>query len=405
MPKPFLRWDFVRFVAWKELLSTFRDKRTLASTILLPLVMIPIFLIGFPLIIGKTIGGEQEKRQVVGVVGLERMPASLKKSLEGDAKLAVGVELKAVTDATKAVQDGTVEAAIVVPEKVPSSAGGKPVPIEVHFKQSSQKAQLVFSKISDSIDAYAHELTKTKLLEAGLSEQVLTPVVSSPVNADTVAEKASGIFAFLIPMFLIQWMLAGGQATAIDATAGEKERGTLEALLVTPVSRLEVVIGKLIAVLLTGLISAFLLPSMLDAKTKNGGNLNELLGGNLSLSGEGFAMLLLVGITMAILIASLLIAICIFARSFKEAQTYLAPLAIVLIIPAVFLQFADFLARGSQIYAIPVIGSMLTILDVVKGVLVWPHALTAIAVNLIVAAVMVAFALSSFKREQVLFRN
>lgn len=415
-----MRWDFVRFVAWKELLSTFRDKRTLASTILLPLVMIPIFLIGFPLIIGKTIGGEQEKRQVVGVVGLERMPASLKKSLEGDAKLAVGVELKAVTDATKAVQDGTVEAAIVVPEKVPSSAGGKPVPIQVHFKQSSQKAQLVFSKISDSIDVYARELTKAKLLEAGLSEQVLTPVVSSPVNADTVAEKASGIFAFLIPMFLIQWMLAGGQATAIDATAGEKERGTLEALLVTPVSRLEVVIGKLIAVvtfsvsatifsmlglLLTGLISAFLLPSMLDTKTRNGGNLTEILGGNLSLSGEGFAMLLLVGITMAILIASLLIAICIFARSFKEAQTYLAPLAIVLIIPAVFLQFADFLARGSQIYAIPVIGSMLTILDVVKGVLVWPHALTAIAVNLIVAAVMVAFALSSFRREQVLFRN
>ena len=224
-----MRWDFVRFVAWKELLSTFRDKRTLASTILLPLVMIPIFLIGFPLIIGKTIGGEQEKRQVVGVVG-RKMPASLKKSLEGDAKLAVGVELKVVTDATKAVQDGDVEAAIVVPEKVPSSAGGKPVPIEVHFKQSSQKAQLVFSKISDSIDAYARELTKTKLLKAGLSEQVLTPVVSSPVNADTVAEKASGIFAFLIPMFLIQWMLAGGQATAIDATAGEKERGTLEAL-------------------------------------------------------------------------------------------------------------------------------------------------------------------------------
>jgi sodium transport system permease protein len=203
-----MRWDFVRFVAWKELLSTFRDKRTLASTILLPLVMIPIFLIGFPLIISQTIGGEQEKRQAVGVVGLERMPASLKKSLEGDAKLAVGVELKAVTDATKAVQSDEVEAAIVMPASLPLSAGGTPVPIEVHFKQSNQKANLVYNKISDSIDAYARELTKAKLLEAGLSEQVLTPVVSSPVSADTVAEKASGILAFIIPMFLIQWMLA-----------------------------------------------------------------------------------------------------------------------------------------------------------------------------------------------------
>jgi sodium transport system permease protein len=329
------------------------------------------------------------------------------------------VELKAVTDATKAVQNDEVEAAIVMPANLPSSAGGAPVPIEVHFKQSNQKANLVFSKISGSIDAYARELTKTKLLEAGLSEQVLTPVVSSPVNADSVAEKASGVLGFLIPMFLIQWMLAGGQATAIDATAGEKERGTLEALLVTPVSRLEVLIGKLIAVvtfsvsatvfsmlglLLTGLISAFLLPQLL-VKTKGGGNLTEILGGNLSLSGEGFAMLLIVGITMAILIASLLIAICIFARSFKEAQTYLAPLAIVLVIPAVFLQFADFLARGSQMYAIPVVGSMLVILDVVKGVLVWSHALSAIGINLALAGAMIAFALSSFRREQVLFRN
>ena len=412
-----MRWNFVGLVTWKELLSTFRDKRTLASTILLPLVMLPVLLIGFPLLIAQLIGGEQEKRQVVGVVGLERMPASLKKSLEGDAKLINGVELKTVTDATKAVQDGTVEAAIVMPKVLPSSAGGTPVPIEIHFKQSSQKALVVYSKISDSIDAYAKELTKAKLIQAGLSEQVLTPVVSNPINADSVAEKASGVLGFLIPMFLIQWMLAGGQATAIDATAGEKERGTLEALLVTPVSRLEVLVGKLIAVvvfsvaatvfsmlglLLTGLISAFVMP---QAKNASGVSMAEILGGNLSLSGEGFAMLLLVGIAMAILIASLLIAICIFARSFKEAQTYLAPLVIVLILPALFLQFSDFITKGAQIYAIPVVGSMLVILDVVKGTLVWPHALTAIGVNLIVAAVMVAFALSSFKREQVLFRN
>jgi sodium transport system permease protein len=161
----------------------------------------------------------------------------------------------------------------------------------------------------------------------------------------------------------------------------------------------------MLGLVLTGVISTFVLPLMMKAKTSNGANFTELLGGNLSLSGEAFIMLLLVGITMAILIASLLIAICIFARSFKEAQTYIAPLAIVLVIPAIFLQFEDFLARGSQVYAIPVIGSMLTILDVVKGLLIWPHALTAIAVNLLFAAVMVVFALSSFRREQVLFRN
>ena len=120
---------------------------------------------------------------------------------------------------------------------------------------------------------------------------------------------------------------------------------------------------------------------------------------------DGFAMLLVVGLTVALLVAGALLAICIFARSFKEAQTYIAPLAIVLVIPAVFLQFADFVQRGASLYAIPVVGSMIVILDVVKGVVDWTHAGTAVLVNLVVALVLVAFALRSFRREQVLFRN
>ncbi len=414
-----MRWNFIARVTGKEILSTLRDRRTLVTSIVLPLVMIPLFLIGFPLVIGNTFQREQqERRQTVGVVGLQNVPATLKKILETDQPGATGVNLTEVTDANKAVQDGTVEAAIVVP-KLPGSAGGKPVPIEVHFKQSSQRAQLIFSKLENAIQAYSGELVQAKLAEFKLPPQTLTPVIAAPVNADNAAERASGAFAFLIPMFIMQWILIGGQATAIDATAGEKERGTLEALLVTPISRLEVVVGKLLAVVgfsvmstvfsmiglvLTGLIAAVVLPSQLG-KGANGDRLATAFGGNLSLSPGGFLQLLIVSLTVAVMIGALLLAICIFARSFKEAQTYIAPLGILIVIPAVFLQFADFVSRGTGLYSIPLVGSMLVILDVVKGVLNWSHAGTAIIVNLAVAAVAVALALRNFSREQVLFRN
>jgi sodium transport system permease protein len=416
-----LRWDFVMRVLSKEVLSTIRDRRTLISTILVPLIMIPLIFIGMPLVLGRAFSGEQEKRQNVGVVGLKHTPKALITLLERDYDGVTGVQLVAVANATKAVQAGEVEAALVVPPNLPQEAGGTPIAIEVHYKRSSQKAQLISSKIQAAITLYTQDLVARKLQAVGLSAETLTPVVAQTINADTAAEEASGILGFLIPLFLMQWIVLGGQATAIDATAGEKERGTLEALLVTPISRLEVVLGKLLAVvsfsvmttlvsltslLLTGWLSKIILP-------QNGGNSSggsgrsvaSFFGGNLLIGADGFFLLVLVGLSMALFAAALLVTVCIFARSFKEAQSYLVPIVLVMTLPSIFLQFADFLTRSLAVYGIPVIGSMITMLDVVKGNTDWSNGGLVIAVNLICAGVMLMLALRSFSREQVLFRN
>ncbi|HWG84130.1 MAG TPA: ABC transporter permease [Deinococcales bacterium] len=421
-----MRWDFITRVANKEILSTFRDRRTLTSTIVLPLIMIPLMLIGLPLVMGRAFGGEQERRQEIGVVGLDRAPAALVQALTTDAPGAAGVDLKPVTDALKAVQDKAVEAAIVIPERVPAEAGGQPVLIEVWAKQSSMKSSFVMQKISQAIDAYGQGLVAAKLREAGLPPETMRPVYAEAKAADTAAEQASGLLAFLIPMFIIQWILVGGQATAVDATAGEKERGTLEALLVTPISRLEIVVGKLIAVivfslmatvfsmvglLLTGILSRTLLSSALgnDASLSSvsGGtnNMATMFGGNLAIGLGGFLQLLLVGITAAAFISALLLAVSVFARSFKEAQTYIAPLTLLIVLPAVMLQFAEFLSSGTAYYAIPIVGSMLVILDVVKGIVNWGNGGIVIVVNTACALLALVFALSSFRKEKVLFRN
>jgi sodium transport system permease protein len=420
-----MRWNFISRVAYKEILSTLRDRRTLVSTIVLPLIMIPLFLIGMPLIMGRAFGGEQERRQAIGVVGLDRAPTALVKALTTDTPGATGVDLKPVNDALKAVQDGTVEAAIVIPPNMPATAGGTPVPVEVWAKQSSMKSSFVLQKINGAIENYSQSLVVARLAEAGLPPETVRPLVVAPKAADTAAEQASGMLAFIIPMFLIQWILVGGQATAVDATAGEKERGTLEALLVTPISRLEVVVGKLVAVvcfslmatvfsmvglLLTGILSRTVLASALgntaiDSNGMSASSMANMFGGNLAIGFSGFLQLLAVGVTVAAFISALLIAVCVFARSFKEAQTYIAPLTIVIVLPAVMLQFADFLTKGTTYYAIPIVGSMLVILDVVKGVVDWSNGGLAILVNLACALAALLFALSSFRKEKVLFRN
>ncbi|HEX2863595.1 MAG TPA: ABC transporter permease, partial [Deinococcales bacterium] len=140
-----MRWNFVSSVAFKEILSTFRDRRTLASTIVMPMILIPLLLIGLPLIMAKAFGGQQETRQDIGIVGLQYAPKALVNALEADTPGAKGVNLKPVTDPVKAVQDGKVEAVIVVPANVPSVAGGTPVPVKVYTKMSSTKSSLVLA--------------------------------------------------------------------------------------------------------------------------------------------------------------------------------------------------------------------------------------------------------------------
>ena len=411
-----MRWDFVWKVVWKELLSTWRDARTLRATILMPLILNPLILLGLPLLIGNTRSGEAEKRQIVGVIGLERMPVSLKKLLESDSPEGKGVTLKAVQDATKSVQDGTVEAALVLLSALPTQAGGVSVPIEVHVKLSSQKSQVVLGKINNAIEVFSNQLVTKKLASFGLSEQTLHPVVAQTISADTIAEKASGIFAFFIPLLLLQSILGGGQSTAIDSTAGEKERGSLEALLVTPISRFEVVVGKALSVtafsllaatlsVLSLLVTGFLSKNVLPKFMKSGSEIAALFGGSIVLDAQGYVILLLISLTVAAMISALMLNICIYAKSFKEAQTYLVPLALVISFGSIGLQFADFLQRTTALYTIPLIGSMISILDLVKGKSDFGNALIVVITNLVFTAAFVALALRSFKREQVLFRN
>ncbi|WP_188901411.1 ABC transporter permease [Deinococcus aerophilus] len=410
----------VRRIAGRDLLSTLRDRRTLGATILMPLILIPALALGLPLLLGSFIGGQQQERQKVGVVG--QIPVALRTALERDEKVGgqtvrAGVTLVAVQDPRQAVQSGDVEAAVQAAGPLPTRAGGEAGTLQVYAKLSSLRTQTgAFSKVQDVVEGYNRSLTLSRLQGLGLGEDTLRPVRVQPIDASPPQEQRSGQLAFLIPLLMLQFILSGGMATAVDATAGEKERGTLESLLVSPVRRSEVVAGKLLATTVTALTSAafsvlgFLVSGLLAAgliKNQSGAaaELTGVMGGQLSLSVGGTFALLGLAASAALIISAVLIAIGIYARSFKEAQTYIAPLSIVIVLPAVMLQFADFLTLGGGIYAVPLFGAMLSILEIVKGSAGTAHILTAILSNLIVAVLLSLLALRSFGREEVIFRN
>ncbi len=417
-----LRWSFVWQVARKELLSTVRDRRALLSSILLPLLLIPLFTVGLPLLLTQALSGQGQERQKVGIIGT--LPAALRARLTSDSATDVGVLLVPVSDPVKAVQDGSVQAVLKVTEPLPIRAGQRAATVQLYARLGNLKAESgVIGKVRGVLDAYNSALVAADLKRRGVPADFLTPVRVQTIDASRPQEAASGQLAFLVPMFLLQFILAGSMATAIDSTAGEKERGTLEVLLVSPIRRAEVVVGKLLAtsaaaltsagfgligLLISGLVSALLLRGGAGkvADRLNSGGLNSGgLGGQLSVTPGGLAALVLMALSAALLLSALLIAVSIFARSYKEAQTYITPITLLILLPAVALQFSDFIGRGPALYAVPVINAMVVILDIVKGVLDTPMALLAVAVNLIFTGLLVLLAVRSFGREQVIFRN
>lgn len=413
-----LRAGMVWRVAARDLLATLRDRRALISTILIPLLIIPLFTLGLPLLLGTLVGNQAQARQKVGVVGT--LPPELRAALTrdeqgvGGAVTRAGVTLVPVEDPRAAVAAGEVDAALRVVSALPERAGSQSVPLELYAKLGNLRAQTgATSKVETVVEAYNRRLTLERLNASGLDAAVLTPVALRSIDASPAQEQRSGQLAFLIPMLMLNFILSGAMATALDATAGEKERGTLESLLVTPVRRGEVVAGKLLATTLTALLTAafsllgFLLAGVASATLLGGERrqLTQALGGQLTLTPGGALALAAVVLSAALLISAVLIALSIYARSYKEAQTYATPLTLLIVLPAVLLQFSDFLNLGEAIYAVPLFGSMVSILDTVRGSVTAGHTLTAALANLVGAALLGLLARRSFSREEVIFRN
>jgi sodium transport system permease protein len=408
-----VRPRFVGRIAAKEILSTLRDTRAIVSNLVIPLVLLPVMMLGLPLLLGGLFQRETTTVTELAVQGLAELPAELVALAE--AQNAVLVD---VADALAAVQGDAYSAGMVVaPGFAAAIDAGRPAEVTIVAKTGNLRGELNAGKLRAAVDGYTQSLVAERLRGAGLDPAVLRPIAVATADASTQAERSSGQLAWLIPFFIAIWTLTGGQMTAIDATAGEKERGTLEVLLVAPVRRTEVVFGKFLAVMTFGLSAAVMailgfvlggtvlrrifLPMIGDG----GGEIASMMGGSLTITPATIGLLLVSALLLAAVVAALLLTVTLFARSFKEAQTYVAPMSFVLLIPAIALQFRDLIGTGESVYWIPVYNVMVLMDDVVKGSVTLAAVGATWLVMLALIAVLLAFANASFRREDVLFRT
>jgi sodium transport system permease protein len=408
-----MRWRFVRSIAAKEILSTLRDTRAIVSNLVIPLVLLPVIMLGLPLLLGGLFQREATTVTELALQGGARLPTELVALIEAQA-----VVLVEVADAEAAVRADDFPAGMIVGDGFMASLeAGDQATVTVLTKEGNMRSELNAGKLRSAIDGYRRAVVAERLVAAGIDPAVLEPVAVVARDASTAAERSSGQLSWLIPFFIAIWTLSGGQMAAIDATAGEKERGTLEVLLVAPVRRAEVVVGKFLAVLLFGLSAAVmaivgfvlggtvlrrLFSPLLGADAMGVVN---VMGGQLTVTPLTVGLLVVSSVLMAAMVAALLMSVTLFARSFKEAQTYVAPMSFLLIVPAIALQFKDLIGTGSFAYWIPVYNVMILMDDAVKGAAQLTPTLITWGIMLALVALLLTFAYTSFRREDVLFRS
>jgi len=380
-------------VFWKEVRENLRDRRTIINTLLTGPLFAPLV---FVLIINTAVTREIEKADKplpLPVIGAERAPNLV------DALKQHGVEIKpAPDDPERAVRD--TDADVVL--RIPASYGeawnkGEPAQVELIYDQSQRDAQGSVGRLRALLENYGQRTGALRLVARGLSPDVIRPLVVADRDQST-AQSRSGTMFGMLPYFFILGVFVGGMALAIDTTAGERERQSLEPLLVNPVSRSKILAGKLAATCVFALTT--LLISIVAFSIAGQFLPTEKLGMSLEI-GPRFAVLTLFAmLPLVLLLATLQTLAAAFAKSFREAQTYLSLLMFVPVIPTLMLSVFP-IKTQTWMYAVPLMGQQIAITRLLRGDAVAMRELALSFVCTAVAALLVfAFTARIYRSER-----
>ena len=386
-------------IFWKELVQVFRDRKLVFSTLILPVLLMPIFMFGPTLVLQRLLQGAQERKQEVAVLNL---PEEALRALE-----QAGLSPKAHPDPEGAVREGKYPVGVRYEQGVYRVYG--------RLAGGLTEGQVAVSKVQGALQALKEAKVAEALAQRGIPHQVLTPFQVEVVDASPEREKAGGLLGFLLPFFLVVFVLTGGQVVAVDATAGEKEKGTLEALLMAPVPLWHLALGKTLATvamaLLSGISGLVGLASGRALAAEFGGRLLREtgqtleLGGQLTLDGTSFLALFLSAFLLALFMGAVMVSLGLFARSFKEAQSYMAPLQLLVLLPLIFLQFRGFFELQSWHHLVPLFNVALLMDALLKGSASPLQAGLTWGSTLVYAGLALLVAVRIFSREEVVFRN
>ena len=376
----------------KELARFFGDRRLVITTLLLPGIMIYAVYSFLGSAMMKSILPEEAYVAKAYVVD---MPESLREELRELKVDWQPADREQLTQMRQEIQDKQADGLVEFPVENYQVQSGKPAPnVEIYYNSAETESTHFYNEVSDILEAYETSISNKLDINAGDSVYY-----DCATSKDTTGQ----MFSMMMPLLLMMFLYSGCMSVAPESIAGEKERGTIATLLVTPMKRSSLALGKVFSLSIIALLagcSSFIgtfaaLPKMMGG---------ELTGVDSSVyTPMDFAMLLLIILSTVMVLVSMIALVSAFAKSVKEAATTVSPFTIVV----TFIGLSPMLSQGKEIplyrYLIPVYNSV----QCMNGIFSFGYQpveiLLTVIVNLCVAGVLVFGLTRAFQSEKVMF--
>lgn len=392
-----MRGNGILTIARKELLRFFSDKRMVVG-ILLPGLLIYVMYSFMGQAMGSLYGVEEDYVPTVQAVCL---PDSVAELLEA----AGGVDLLEVDEgrleeAKSAVTDQTLDLLVVFPVDFDQAvaaytpAGGQPAPnVELYYNAASTTSQSAYMLLSSLLDGYEAQLANKFDINAG----------DKIYDLATEEDTAGTYFASLMPLLLMIFLYSGCVAVAPESIAGEKERGTIATMLITPIRRGDIAIGKILALALIALLSgASSAIGTVLALPKLMGAASDGLSANIY-GVQDYLLLAAVILSTVVLLVTLISLLSAFAKTVKEAQTYVMPLMILVMVLGVTAMFGGGAKEELWYYLIPLYNSVQCMVGVFSFTTVPAGAAATLIANAAYTALGVYALTRMFHSEKIIF--
>jgi sodium transport system permease protein len=395
----------------KEFKDILRDRRTIMMMVVLPILLIYIFMnLSISLSRSQTRKAEEKSLKVAlfkkenvetfRAILLKQKNITIKKDIDADK----------INDL---IQVEDLDFAIIFDEefdrKVTARTSGN---VDLLFKGSGENS-IAKKRIRSALKEYEEKLLSLRLQDLNdryedleLDRSFVKPLKVNEKDLATQKEKIGESIGGLLPYFFIMFCFLGAMYPAIDLGAGEKERATIETLLTSPASRMQIVLGKFFVITCTGLISALISILALYLALKQAKGLPEgAMEGILRIvEFKSVGLLFSLLVPVCVFFAAVLLSISIFARSFKEAQSIMTPMNILVIIP-VFIGLFPGIKLNTTTALIPVLNVSLATKEIISGTIKTGLLLEVYVSLFVLAALSLVFCAQWFKREEVIFRG
>ena len=392
----------------KELTDSLRDRRTVISMIAVPLLIMPLLSIGLGVLSVMLVGQAMKEIPRVMILGGADSP-----HVRADLQQLKDVRIVPTKpDFAEEISNQQIRAAVEIPAGFEARlAAGQSATVNIYMYEGEMRSGFGADRLQRFFRELRDRAVRERLEARQLPDSLVRPFDIRQINVAPPEKVGGEILGGMVPYFVILLCLTGAMYPAMDLTAGEKERGTIETILCSPVSRTHLVLGKFLMVLTASIVTAGL--AITSMAVSFGAGKKILLGIThgaadaalqITITGKAMVSIFFVVLPLAVFFSAALLALSLFAKSFKEAQSYISPLMIVLVLPAVA-SLLPGVELTPALALIPVLNTSLVSKEIITGTYHWDLIALIFLSSSVYAALALAIAVKLFQREDVLFRT